>query len=169
MSNGSDAVMREDLVVKRIIDAPVDLVWRAWTEPERVMRWWGPKHWTSPSCKIDLREGGRYIFCMQAPPEQGGQVQYSSGIYTKVVPLQLLEYTMYLSDSDGNPVDPASIGMPPDFPKEIRNSVAFKPKGTMTEVTITEYDWPVSQMYIYSIVGVHQTIDKLAESLEASQ
>ena len=167
MSDTPPNPMREDLLVKRIIEAPIELVWKAWTEPEHVMRWWGPKHWTSPSCTIDLREGGRYIFCMQAPPEQGGQAHYSSGVYTRIVPQRLLEYTTSLSDEAGNPVDPASVGMPPDFPKVIRNSVIFKAKGSMTEITVTEYDWPVSQMYIYSIVGVHQTIDKLADSLAA--
>jgi hypothetical protein len=55
--------------------------------------------------------------------------------------------------------------MPPDFPKEIRTVVVFKAKGDMTELTITEYDWPVGQMYVYSLAGMHQSIDKLAASL----
>jgi hypothetical protein len=55
--------------------------------------------------------------------------------------------------------------MPPDFPKEIRTSVVFKAKGNMTELTITEYDWPVGQMFVYSLAGMQQSIDKLAESL----
>ena len=55
-------IHREDLVVTRIIDAPIELVWKAWTDPELIMRWWGPKYYTSPSCKIDFREGGKYIF-----------------------------------------------------------------------------------------------------------
>ena len=65
--------IKADLVVKRIIDAPIDLVWKAWTEPDRVMRWWGPQYYTSPSCKMDFREGGKFLFCMRAPQDQGGQ------------------------------------------------------------------------------------------------
>jgi uncharacterized protein YndB with AHSA1/START domain len=158
---------KEDLVVARIIDAPIELVWKAWTDPEHVMKWWGPKYYTSPSCKIDLREGGRYVFCMRAPQEQGGQDSYTAGIFKKIVPMELLEFTQGMADQDGNPIDPAQAGMPPDFPKAIRTVVTFKRfRGDMTELTVTEYAWPASQMMVYSIAGLHQSIDKLIESLK---
>jgi uncharacterized protein YndB with AHSA1/START domain len=165
MSNGTENLIKEDLVVTRIIDAPIELVWKAWADPEYVMRWWGPKYWTSPTCKIDLREGGKYLFCMRASKEQGGQDSYSTGVYKKIVPMQRLEFTQSLADKDGNKIDPASVGMPPDFPKEIRTVIVFKAKGDMTELTITEYDWTPGQMYVYALAGMHQSIDKLAESL----
>ncbi len=166
-SSSTAPAMTEDLVVTRIIDAPVELVWKAWTEPERVMRWWGPKYYTSPSCKIDLREGGKYLFCMRAPQEQGGQDMYNTGVYLKVVPMERLEFTMSLADKDGNVIDPAQVGMPPDFPKELRTLVVFKAiRSDMTELTITEYDWPVGTMFVYSLAGMQQSIDKLAESLK---
>src|SRR5512133_1503112 len=47
----------DEIVITRHFYASRTLVWRAWTEPESVMQWWGPKDYTSPSCKIDLREG----------------------------------------------------------------------------------------------------------------
>ena len=158
--------MKQDLVVKRIIDAPVELVWKAWTEPAHVMKWWGPQYYTSPSCKIDLRVGGKYVFCMRAPETMGGLDSYSAGVYTKIVPLERLEFTQGLSDKDGNSIDPTQIGMPADFPAEIRTVVTFRRiREDMTELTVTEYDWPVGQMYVYSLAGMHQCIDKLAESL----
>lgn len=162
MTDITKNIIREDLVVTRIIDAPLELVWKAWTEPEHVMKWWGPKHYTSPSAKIDLREGGKYIFSMRAPQEQGGQEMYTAGVYKKIIPMEYLEFTQGLADKDGNPIDPAQVGMPADFPAEIRTSIVFRAKGDMTELVITEYDWPVGQMYIYSIVGLHQSIDKMA-------
>jgi uncharacterized protein YndB with AHSA1/START domain len=165
MTETTDNVKKEDLVVTRIIDAPLEMVWKAWTVPEHVMRWWGPKDYTSPTCKIDLREGGKYVFCMRAPKEQGGQDMYTAGVYKKIVPMERLEFTQGLADKDGNKIDPAQVGMPPDFPKEIRTVIVFKAKGDMTELTITEYDWPVSQMYVYSYAGLQQSIDTLAESL----
>jgi len=167
MTDPNVNVKKEDIVVTRIIDAPVEMVWKAWTEPEHVMKWWGPKYYTSPSCKIDLREGGKYIFAMRAPADQGGQDAYTAGVYKKIVPMEYLEFTQGLSDKDGNPVDPAQVGMPPDFPKEVRTTIVFKAiRGDMTELTITEYDWTVSQMAVYSLAGMHQSIDKLAESLK---
>jgi len=47
-----------ELVITRVFDAPRELVWNAWTEPESVKRWWGPKGFTAPFCRIDLRVGG---------------------------------------------------------------------------------------------------------------
>jgi uncharacterized protein YndB with AHSA1/START domain len=165
MTDMTRNVKKEDLVVTRIIDAPLEMVWKAWTEPEHVMKWWGPKYYTSPSCQIDLHEGGKYIFCMRAPEEQGGQDHYTAGIYKKIVPMEYLEFTQGLADKDGNPIDPQQVGMPPDFPEEILTSIVFKPKGEMTELTITEYGWTPGQMYVYSLAGLHQSIDKLAAAL----
>lgn len=162
-------VKKEDLVVTRIIDAPLETVWKAWTEPEQVQHWWGPKDYTSPSCKIDLRVGGKYIFAMQAPKEQGGQISYTSGVYMQIVPMELLEFTQGLSDADGNRIDPAGAGMPPDFPKELRTVVTFKVKGDMTELTIAQYGWTPSQMYVYALAGTQQQTDKLSAYVARSR
>lgn len=57
--------------------------------------------------------------------------------------------------------------MPADFPKEIHTEIVFKPKakGEMTELIITERNWTMGQMAVYSLAGLHQTIDKLSDSL----
>lgn len=158
---------KEDIVVKRIIDAPVELVWRAWTDPEYVMRWWGPAHYTSPSATVDLREGGTFTFCMEAPPEQGGARHYSTGVYKQIVEQKRLEFTQFLSDEKGNKIDPTSVGMPADFPHEIHTEITFHAiRPDMTELTIIERDWTMGQMAVYSLAGLHQSIDKLAGSLQ---
>jgi uncharacterized protein YndB with AHSA1/START domain len=156
------SVKKEQLVVTRIIDAPIDVVWDAWTQPEHVMHWWGPKDYTSPSCKIDLRVGGKFVFAMLAPQDQGGQLTYTSGVYRRIVPLELLEFTQGLSDADGNRIDPSEIGMPPDFPKELHTVVTFRTRGEMTELTITQEGWVPSQMYVYALAGTQQQTDKLS-------
>lgn len=158
---------KEVLVVNRIIDAPVVLVWKAWTDPNEVIKWWGPKYFTSPFCQIDLREGGKFIFCMLAPKEMGGQESYTSGIYTKIVPFERLEFTQGMSDKEGNRLDPAAIGLPADFPKELHTTIEFRRiRPDMTELIITETNWTPGQMYVYSLAGLHQTIDKLAENVK---
>lgn len=157
------AAVRDHIVVKRIIDAPLERVWQAWTDAEQVRQWWGPKHYTSPSAAIDLRVGGKYLFSMRAPVEQGGQESYVAGVYTRIEPLRLLEFGQHLAGPDGAMLDPAQLGMPPDFPPEIRTQVAFKLRKGMTELTITEFDWPPSPMMVYSLAGLHQMIDKLAD------
>lgn len=161
--------MAHDIKLTRIIDAPVAVAWKAWTEAEHVMKWWGPQDYTSPSCQIDLREGGKYVFCMRAPEYQGGQDSYTTGTYSKIVPNERLEFTQSMSDKDGNPVDPVSIGMPEDFPKVTDTIVLFKSikDGTMTELTVIEDGQkPGSQMFLFALLGLYQTMDKLAESVK---
>lgn len=157
---------KRDLVITRLFEAPIERVWKAWTDPEYVMRWWGPTGFTSPSCKIDFREGGKFLFCMRAPKDfQGGQDFYTTGVYKKIVPLKLIEFTQSLADKDGKRIDPATVGMPADFPKEIRSALAFKRVGDKTELTATEYDWTVGQMLEMSEAGLSQCLDKLAAVL----
>ena len=156
-------VEKRDLVITRVFDAPVEAVWKAWTDPEHVMRWWGPTGFTSPSCKIDFREGGKFVFHMRAPKEfQGGQDFYTAGVYKKIVPLKLIEFSQGLADKDGARVDPTAMGMPTDFPKEIPSALAFKRVGDKTELTVTEYGWSVGQMRDLSESGMNQCLDKLA-------
>jgi uncharacterized protein YndB with AHSA1/START domain len=153
----------QELVITRILDLPIAWVWKGWTDPKLVALWWGPAHYTSPRCEIDFRVGGKYLFCMQAPLEQGGQVYYNTGIYTKIVPEERLEFTQCLSDADGNPIDPADVGMPPDFPKEVQFIMEFKAlSDTKTELTIIEYNWTMGQMSKYAVMGMNQSLDKFA-------
>lgn len=157
----------KELTITRTFDAPVELVWKAWTEPEGVMRWWGPRHFTSPTCRIDLREGGRYIFHMRAPQDFGGGDYYSAGVFTRIVPYKRLEFTQVLADADGSPVDPAAVGMPADFPADIRVVVTFRDLGGRTELAVSEIGWTQSSsMYANSVEGMGQSLDKLAESLK---
>lgn len=158
---------KQAIVITRELDIPVELVWKAWTNPEWLMRWWGPAEYTSPICRIDLREGGKYLFCMRAPESQGGVDFYSTGIYTAIVPRERLEFTHYLSDKDGNVQDPSQVGMPPDFPKEVRYVIEFKELGgDKTELIITEHGWTTfGQMSEYAVIGMHQSLDKLEQAI----
>ncbi len=159
---------KQDVVIKRIIDAPLEKVWQYWTDPELIKKWWGPKDYTSNKCVVDLREGGKYIFAMTAPVYQGGQESYTAGVYKKIVPMEYLEFTLGLADKDGNQIDPTTIGMPKEFPKELRTVVTFKAiRPDMTEITITEHDWPAIPMSVFALAGMHQSIDKLSESIKA--
>jgi uncharacterized protein YndB with AHSA1/START domain len=156
---------KQDLVITRVFDIPVELVWKAWTDPKLVMQWWGPANYISPLCEIDFREGGQYLFCMRAPKEQGGQDYFSTGVYEKIVPMERLEFTQSLADKDGNKMDPVQVGMPPDFPKEIKFVIEFNSQGDRTELTITEYDWTFGQMSEYAVMGMNQSLDKLAANI----
>ena len=157
---------KRDLVFTRVFAAPIERVWKAWTDPEDVMRWWGPTGFTCPVAKMDFRVGGISLVCMRAPKEFGDQDMYSIWTYTKIVPLREIEYLHHFADKDGNRIAPATMGLPPDMPEEVRNLVTFKfVGGNKTELTVTEYDWPVGQMMEMSRKGMEQCLDKMAASV----
>lgn len=160
----SAEVKKHDLVITRVFDAPAEQVWQAWIEPELVKQWWGPIGFSAPLAKIDFREGGTSLVCMSSP--EFGE-HYSTWQYQKIVPLERIEYIHNLADKDGNKIDPVTIGMPADFPQDQLNTVAFKDLGNgKTEVTVTEYEWPMGQMMEMSRMGMEQCLDKMAVALK---
>lgn len=168
MTKNNQAPKNRDLVVTRVFAAPIELVWKAWTEPEYVMRWWGPDYFTSPSAEIDFREGGTSLVCMRAPKEFGGQDMYSTWVYQQIVPMERIEFIQNLADKDGNQIDPATLGLPPEFPRDMRTVVTFKDLGNgKTEMTVTEYNMPAAdtEMGRNAEIGLNQSLDKMATSL----
>ena len=79
-----------DLVLERDLDVPQALVWKLWTEPEHVKRWFAPAPWTISECDIDLRPGGQFYTVMQSPE---GQSFPNMGCYLEIVPNEKLVFT----------------------------------------------------------------------------
>jgi uncharacterized protein YndB with AHSA1/START domain/DNA-binding transcriptional ArsR family regulator len=151
-----------DVVITRLFNAPLEQVWKAWTDPEHFKRWWGPKNFSSPVCKMDLREGGKYLFSMQSPE---GQVYYSTGEYRKVAPMELLEFTDSFSDAEGNEVPASEYGMDDAFPNNTIIQIAFKALGNQTQMTLTHIGLPVGEATDMTQSGWNESFDKLADSL----
>jgi uncharacterized protein YndB with AHSA1/START domain len=167
MIKNNTALKKRDLVVTRVFDAPLELVWKAWTDPAYVMQWWGPDHFTSPSAKMDFREDGVSLVCMRAPQEFGGQDMYSTWLYQKIVPMERIEFIQNLADKEGNLIDPAQLGLPPEFPRDIRTVVTLKDLGNgRTEMTVIEYSMPMADTEIgrNAEIGLNQSLDKMAAS-----
>lgn len=155
--------MAKQIVATRTFNAPVPLVWQVWTDPELVMRWWGPQYFTSPSAKMDFRVGGTSIVCMRAPENFGGGDTYSIWQYTKIVPMQTIEFIQNLADKNGNRMKPTDLGMPPDFPEDILTVVTFVDLGNnTTEMTITEYA-DMGSMSEFAKLGLEQCMDKIVQ------
>ena len=155
-----------DVVVTRTLDAPVELVWQAWSDAEQVMRWWGPKGFTSPSAAMDFREGGRSLVCMRAPKEFGGQDMYNTWTYSKIEPHKLIEFIVNFTDEHGAKLDPAKIGMPPGVPQDVRHVITFKAVAhNRTEMTVTEYGYTLVQAHDISKAGLEQCLDKMAAAI----
>src|SRR2546426_8488738 len=83
----------EALVIERVFDAPRELVWKAWTDPEMLMKWTGPQMFTCPHYELDLRVGGKFLMAMQSPEFNEGKPIWSTGVYREIVPLERLVMT----------------------------------------------------------------------------
>ena len=80
-----------DLVLERVVDVPPEAVWKAWTEPERLKRWFCPVPWKTVACEIDLKPGGKFSTIFEGP---GGQrMDNGEGCYLEVVPNRKLVWT----------------------------------------------------------------------------
>lgn len=80
-----------DLVLERIVDVPVHLVWKAWTEPEHLKKWFCPKPWQTTECDIDLRPGGLFRTVMKGPDDDEGHENI--GCYLEIITNERLTWT----------------------------------------------------------------------------
>ncbi len=86
---------RLDLVLERVVDVPRELVWRAWTEPEQLKKWFTPAPWTTVACEIDLCPGGIFRTVMRSP--EGEEMDGGAGCYLEVVENERLVWTNALT------------------------------------------------------------------------
>lgn len=160
----------EVLTITRVFDAPRELVWKAWTNPQILMRWWGPRIFTSPACKIDLRVGGKYLVCMRSPD---GKDYWTTGVYREIAPPSLLVMTNCFSDENGNVVPSTYYGMSPDIPLEMAVTVQLQEiEGKMKTKMILTHSG-ISKMSAKersnAEQGWNESLDKLALAIEGEE
>lgn len=119
-SAAADPAERE-LVIARLVDAPRDMVYAAWTDPKQAMQWWGPEGLTVVALEMDVRPGGRWRKCMRGPD---GKDYWRSGVYREVVAPERLVFT-YVSE------DPVDAPGP-----ETLVTVTFETRGAKTMMTL---------------------------------
>ena len=125
----SQAADQEPVVLTRLIEAPRDQVFRAWTDPDQLRRWWGPGAFTCPEAEVDLRPGGTYRLAM-APTE--GDPFVLGGTYREVDPPARLVYTWRWETG------PAADG------SESLVTVEFHEHGGATKLVLTHTEFPES-------------------------
>ncbi len=140
-----------DIVFTRQFDAPPELVYRAWTEADRIAQWWGPEGFTTTNEVMDVRPGGEWRFVMHAPD---GTPFDNIVTYHEVEPSELLVY------SQGEPGDE----------EQFRVTVTFQRDGAQTELTM-RIRFPSAEARdqkikeVGALEGGNQTLDRLAEHL----
>ena len=95
-------------IISREFAAPRELIWKAWTEPGRLMQWFGPKGSAMPAAKMDLRPSGICHFRLRSPD---GRELWGKFIYREIVAPERLVYAQHFSDVEGgltrHPLNPA--------------------------------------------------------------
>lgn len=165
----------KELRITRVFDSPRVRVWKAWTDPTEIMKWWGPEGFTAPVCKVDLRVGGKYLYCMRgsAGPDQPVMDFWSGGTYQEIVPYEKIVCTDGFANEKGDVIEPATYGMPADFPRENIVTISFEDveEGKKTRLTIlyvAESDAALKAMIDAQMKeGWETSLDKFAASLKA--
>jgi uncharacterized protein YndB with AHSA1/START domain len=151
-----------DIVITRVFDAPRELVFKALTDPEHLMRWWAPQGCSTPYCRVDLRVGGTFHYCMRLP---GGRDIWGLGVYREIVEPELIVYSDTFADSEGNPVPPSHYGMTPGHPHESLVTLTFDQAKGKTRLTL-RHSIPASVVEREATSkGWTDMLDRLAEEL----
>ena len=119
-----------EYTIERVFDAPRDLVWRAWTDPEYLARWYGPGVETVIHA-FDLAPGGSWLNEMKF----GENSDYQRVDFVEVDPPSKLVWHHQSADAEWNV---AANPMMPDWPRVLLTTVAFEPDGEQTKVTFTQ-------------------------------
>jgi uncharacterized protein YndB with AHSA1/START domain len=97
-NNPDGKLTNRTVVITRVFDAPRELVFQAWTDPEHLVRWWGPKGFTNPICEVDLRVGGAFHIVMRAPD---GAEHPMTGVFRTIDPPARLVFESIATDREG--------------------------------------------------------------------
>lgn len=158
-----------DFVITRLINAPRELVFKAWTDPKYMSQWWGPRGFTNPVCELDVRTGGTYRITMRSP--EG--VDYPlKGVYREVAQNERLQLTdnwedhpsdwqdlfkKYLRETGGKPA------------RESSSTVTFEDSGGKTNLTIRAHFDSAAVRDAMLKMGMNegwaQSLDRLEELL----
>jgi uncharacterized protein YndB with AHSA1/START domain len=130
--NTGDAV-----VIERSFNAPIDLIWDMWTNPDHFKEWYGPDGASIPVAKMDVRVGGSRLVCMEMQTPQGSMQMWFTGQYLEVVTNQRLVFTESMADENGGLISPAEMGMPEGHPVTTEIRVELAALGGSTQMVMT--------------------------------
>ncbi len=140
-----------ELVLTRLIDAPAEKLYRAWTEPALLKQWFCPKPWTVPSAELDVRAGGTSIIVMRSPE---GQEFPNQGIYLEVVENERLVFT-----------DAYTSAWEPSAKPFMTAIVTFTHEGGKTRYTARLLHWSAADRKTHEEMGFHEGWGKATDQL----
>jgi len=146
--------------IERIFNAPRDLVFKAYTEPERIAQWWGPREWKTRNVTMDVRPGGVWHYVMVGPD---GTEAWGKATYSEVKPPSRLVYMDAFSDAEGN--------SNPDLPQTLIEYDFEEVEGGKTRMiskaTFANGEALNAVLDMGMLEGMTETLDRLDEYLTA--
>ncbi len=152
---------KREVLVERTFDAPRELVWKAWTEPERLAQWWGPRNWITTIKEFNLKPGGALFYVISGPD---GMESWSRSVYQEIVPPERLVYRDNFADKEGNTV--------PGMPQMTVTTefTEYDGKTTVVSRSIFETDKDFKTILAMGVEeGIGETWDRLGEFLETAE
>ena len=151
---------KDAVVIERIFEAPVALIWQMWTQADHFQKWYGPKGASVPVAEIDLHIGGKRLVCMEMQRPDGAMQMWTAGKHTEVLPHKRLVFTEGMSDEKGNLLPPSAMGMPGDKPMVTEVTVELEDLDGRTKMVLTHAGVPAGSP---GESGWNQALDKLKE------
>lgn len=152
-NEGGGMSPQREIVLTRDIAAPRALLFRLWTEPEHLMRWWGPQTTTASSVSVDLREGGAWRHCILTAE---GREYWSHGRYLEIVPPERLVFTFAWENREGRPEHPMQV------------TVEFHELGERTRLVFRKVQLPDDTELKLQTRGWEQALDKYVAYAETT-
>jgi uncharacterized protein YndB with AHSA1/START domain len=142
-----------ELVISRVIDAPRELVFKAWTDPEHLKQWFAPRPWTTPVAELDVRAGGASLITMRGPD---GAEFPNRGVYLEVVQNERLVFT-----------DAYTRAWEPSEKPFMTVIVTLEDLGGKTRYTARVVHWTVADREAHEKMGFDQGWAQCANQLAA--
>jgi uncharacterized protein YndB with AHSA1/START domain len=153
MTMTSTPAAEHELVLTRLIDAPREKLFRAWTEPELIKQWFTPRPWTTPVVEIDVRPGGSSSMIFRGPE---GQEFPNRGVYLEVVKNERLVFT-----------DAYTSAWVPSEKPFMTGIITFEDEGGRTRYTARARHWNAEDRRKHEEMGFHDGWGKATDQLEA--
>lgn len=144
------SVKDRTLIIARLFDAPRELVFRVWTQPEHLARWWGPRGFTVLSYRADARPGGRFRFGVRSPENTE---HWAHGVYREVTEPERLVFSTSWEHPDGSPKHETLV------------TLTFADRGGKTELTLHQTLFESITSHDMHQDGWSTTLDLLEEYL----
>ena len=147
----SETSSDRELVLTRLIDVPREKLYRAWTEPELIVRWFTPAPWKTVRAEVDVRAGGSSLIVMADPD---GNEYPNPGVYLEVVPNERIVVT-----------DAYTSAWQPSAKPFMTAIITFEDEDGKTRYTARALHWTVADRESHEAMGFHEGWGKAADQL----